>query len=128
MKTDQVKKTGLIRIWNAFKYSLDGLTASFKDEAAFRQELGLCLVMVPLAVIAPFSLTYKAVLIFSMILVLVVELLNTAIEALTDLCTEEIHPMAKKAKDCGSAAVLVSLLLSGSLWILGLYDWLCQSV
>lgn len=122
----EAKKTGFIRIWNAFKYSLDGLKAAAQDEAAFRQELGLCLVLIPIAAIAPFSLFYKALLIFSMVMVLVVELLNTSIEALTDLYTKEYHSLAKKAKDCGSAAVLLSLLISGSLWGIGIYDWLCK--
>ena len=122
MSTEKAK--GLVRIWNAFGYSLDGLKSTFEDEAAFRQELIMCLVLLPLAFYVPIPLTFKLLLISSMILVLIVELLNSAIEALTDLITKDFQILAKKAKDCGSAAVLGSLILSGCLWGVALYYWL----
>lgn len=118
------KTTGIRRIWNALFYSIDGIRTTWKDEAALRQELVLALVLTIAACIIPFSLYMRIILISSMALVLIVELLNSAIEAIVDMVTEEFNPLAKKAKDCGSAAVLLSLLLAGGIWIAALYDLL----
>lgn len=110
------KATGLRRLMNAAHYSIDGLKATFADEAAFRQELLACLVLVPLAFwIAP-DTTSLAVMIGSLLLVLVVELINSAIEAVVDLHSAAIHPLAKKAKDAGSAAVLVMIAITTLCW------------
>lgn len=103
-------KTGLVRIWNAFRYSLAGLQAAFRHEDAFRQECLLALVLIPVALFLPASGIGKAMLIGSTILVLIVELLNSAIEATVDRVSLERHLLAKRAKDIGSAAVMLSLL------------------
>lgn len=102
-------KTGLIRVWNAFGYSLAGLRAAFANEAAFRQECLLAVILIPAAFLAPADGTGKALLVGSVLLVLVVELFNSAIEAVVDRISLERHPLAKHAKDIGSAAVLLSL-------------------
>ncbi len=116
------KPTGLKRIWLAFIYSMDGFRAAWKGEAAFRQELLLALVMLPLGfVLGRNTLEYIA-LAGTVLLVLIVELLNSAIEATVDRVGLERHELAKKAKDMGSAAVLVSLLLVVLTWSLVFAD------
>jgi diacylglycerol kinase (ATP) len=103
-------KTGLRRLWNAFGYSLAGFRAAYKHEDAFRQEVLLAVIMVPLAVFLPASHIGKALMIGSVLLVIMIELLNSAIEAAVDRISLENHRLAKRAKDIGSAAVLVSLV------------------
>jgi diacylglycerol kinase (ATP) len=104
------------RLWKALFYSLDGLKAAWRDEAAFRQDVALVLVSVPFALwLAPDRISL-ALMLASGVLVLVVELLNTGIEAAIDRHGEERHPQSKKAKDCGSAAVLVALTLMVVVW------------
>ena len=103
-------KTGLRRIWNSLHYSLAGLRAAFKHEDSFRQEAVLALVLIPLAWILPASGVGHALMIAAILLVLIVELLNSAIEATVDRVSIEHHPLAKRAKDIGSAAVFVALL------------------
>src|SRR5271169_805763 len=103
-------KTGLQRIWNAFGYSLDGLRSAYKHEAAFRQETLLAVLLVPLALWLPGSHIGKVLMICSVLLVIIVELLNSAIEAIVDRISLDQHELAKRAKDIGSAAVLVSLV------------------
>lgn len=102
-------KTGLRRLWNALHYSLDGLYAAYRLEDAFRQEVRLALVLVPLALWLPVTRAEKGLLIASVLAVLVVELLNSAVEAVVDRVSLENHHLAKRAKDIGSAAVLVTL-------------------
>ena len=114
-------KTGLRRIWNALFYSIDGFAAAFRHEHAFRQESLLALVLIPTALFLPVSGTGKALMIASVLLVLVVELLNSAIEAAVDRISLERHRLAKRAKDIGSAAVLVSLVNVVLVWILVLF-------
>jgi len=103
-------KTGLQRIWKAFGYSLDGLRAAYQHEAAFRQEIYLSALLIPLALWLPTSHIGKALMIGSVLLVIIVELINSAIEAIVDRISLEQHELAKRAKDIGSAAVLVSLI------------------
>lgn len=107
---------GLRRILNATRYSIDGLRAAWSHEDAFRQELLLAAVMVPLALWLPVSLVEKVLLVGVVMLVLIVELLNTGIEAAIDRDSLEINPLGKRAKDYGSAAVMLSLLLAGGTW------------
>ncbi len=114
--------TGLKRIWNALGYSLAGLAAAFRHEAAFRQELLLAIVLIPLALYLPVGAPGKALMIASVMLVLIVELLNSAIEAVVDRVSPEHHPLAKRAKDIGSAAVFVSLANVIIVWLLILFD------
>ena len=114
-------KTGLRRIWNALFYSFDGLKAAYRHEDAFRQEVWLALVLIPLALILPASGTGKALMIASVLVVLIVELLNSAVEATLDRVSLEHHRLAKRAKDIGSAAVLFSLINVMVVWLLVLF-------
>ncbi len=114
-------KTGLRRVWNALFYSIDGITAAFRHEDAFRQEALIALVLIPTAFFLPASGVGKALMIASVLLVLVVELLNSAVEAAVDRISLENHKLAKRAKDIGSAAVLVSLVNVAAVWGLVLF-------
>lgn len=109
-------RTGFARLKRAFFYSIDGFAAAYRNEDAFRQELLLAAVLIPAALWSPVSGVAKALLISSVLLVLVVELLNSAIEAVTDRISIEDHALAKQAKDMGSAAVLGSLVLLAAVW------------
>lgn len=112
------RHTGIRRIVHALRYSWEGFTSAFREEAAFRQELLLLVAGVPAALLLGSSAAERALLIGSLLLVLVVELLNTAIESAVNLASPTLHPLAKRAKDCGSAAVLVALLNAATLWII----------
>jgi diacylglycerol kinase (ATP) len=114
-------KTGLTRLINAFRYSLDGLSAAYRHEDAFRQETLLALVLIPVALFLPGSGIGKALMIGSVLLVLVVELLNSAIEAVVDRVSLDRHHLAKRAKDIGSAAVLIALINVVVTWGLVLF-------
>lgn len=105
-------------MWRGLLHSLDGLSAAFRHEEAFRQEVLLALVLIPLALHAPTSGIGKALMIASVLFVLVIELINSAIEAVTDRISLEHHVLAKRAKDMGSAAVMLSLLAVPTVWIL----------
>ena len=118
----QKGKTGLVRIWNAFFYSMEGLKAAYVNEAAFRQEVLLAIVLIPLAIVLKTPLTGKALMIGSVLLVLLVELLNSAVEAVVDRVSYEHHELAKRAKDIGSAAVLIALINCGVIWLLVLLE------
>jgi diacylglycerol kinase (ATP) len=104
------------RIINAFWYSLSGLRLAWRDEAAFRQEVALAIVLLPLGAWLAENGVELALLWLSVLLVLVAELLNSAVEAAIDRIGEEIHPLSKKAKDVGSAAVLVALVACALVW------------
>ncbi len=114
-------KTGLRRVWNAMFYSLEGLKAAYRHEDAFRQEFWLAVVLIPLALFLPASGPGKALMIASVLLVLIVELLNSAVEATVDRVSLEHHRLAKRAKDIGSAAVMISLLNVVVVWLLVLF-------
>jgi diacylglycerol kinase (ATP) len=111
-------KTGLVRIWNALFYSLDGLKAAFKHEDAFRQEFLLASILVPLGLWLGETGSEKAMLTGVVLMVLVVELLNSGIEAVVDKASPETNELAKRAKDMGSAAVLISLTMAFLVWVL----------
>jgi diacylglycerol kinase (ATP) len=111
-------KTGLARVWNALFYSFDGLKAAYRHEDAFRQELLLAAFLLSLGVWLGASGVEKALLSGVVLLVLIVELLNSGIEAIVDKASPETHELAKQAKDMGSAAVLISLTLAALVWIL----------
>lgn len=114
-------KAGVARIWNAFLYSVEGLSAAFRHETAFRQEVLLAVILIPTALLLPASGTGKALMLASVLLVLIVELINSAIEAVVDRISPEHHPLAKRAKDFGSAAVLLSLINVSLVWALVLF-------
>lgn len=108
--------TGIGRILRAAKFSSQGIAAAWKNEAAFRQELLLVVVLLPIGVWLGQTALERAVLIGSLLLVLVVELLNSAIEAAIDRHGDEVHELSGRAKDMGSAAVLISLLTVVVIW------------
>jgi len=114
-------KTGLQRIWNACHYSLDGLAAAFRHEDAFRQEVFLAAILIPAALFMPVAATGKALMVASVLLVLIVELLNSAVEAAVDRISLENHLLAKRAKDIGSAAVFISLVNVPVVWLIVLF-------
>jgi diacylglycerol kinase (ATP) len=109
-------KPGLTRIVNALGYSIKGLVAAFRHEAAFRQELFLVAIALPLGLYLGESGVERALLSGSLLLVLIVELLNSAVEAIVDKTSPEFHDLAGRAKDLGSAAVMTSLVLAGVVW------------
>lgn len=102
-------KTGLQRVWRAFHYSLDGLRAALAHEDAFRQEAVLATILIPLTFFLPATGLGRALMIASVLLVLIVELINSAIEAVVDRVSLDRHHLSKRAKDIGSAAVFVAL-------------------
>lgn len=118
MESPHKGKTGLRRLINAAGYSWAGLVAAARHEDAFRQELMLAAVLVPLGLWLGATGIERAVLVGSVILVLAVELLNSAVEAAVDRISLENHNLAKRAKDIGSAAVLLSLVNLGVVWLL----------
>ena len=109
-------KTGLVRLWNALGYSRDGLIAAWQNEAAFREEILLAAIAIPLAFYLGKSGVERALMIGSIVLILIVEILNSAVEAVVDKASPEKHELAKRAKDMGSAAVLLSLLNAAVIW------------
>lgn len=118
MESPYKGKTGLRRLWNAFHYSLAGFKAAFKNEDAFRQECLLAVALIPAALLLPVAMIDKSMMIASVFLVLIVELLNSAVEATVDRISLEDHLLAKRAKDIGSAAVLLSLVSLSAVWLL----------
>jgi diacylglycerol kinase (ATP) len=107
---------GLTRAWHAAKNSWCGIVYAFQEESAFRQELFLLVVLSPIALFLPISPLEKCALIASLILVLVVELLNSSVEAAIDRISFDHHDLSKRAKDFGSAAVMLALLIAALLW------------
>ena len=114
-------KTGLRRLINAFGYSVEGFKAAFKHEDAFRQEVFLAIVLIPLAFYLGKTSIEKALMIASVLLVMIVELLNSAVEAAVDHTSTEHHALAKRAKDIGSAAVFFALTIVLVVWGLVLF-------
>lgn len=119
MKTN---KTGIARILNAFIYSRDGFKSVFKTEEAFRQDVLLCSILFILATILNISYIEKLFLYSSLFLVIISELVNTAIEMTIDRISDEIHPLSKIAKDIGSAVVLTSFVYLILVWVVILYQ------
>ncbi|MDE2429991.1 MAG: diacylglycerol kinase [Burkholderiales bacterium] len=115
-------KSGLRRIFAAFFYSLDGFRSAWRNEYAFRQELVLVILGVVIALVLPVSAFEKLVMIAVLMLILVVELINSAIEAVVDRVSLERHSLSKNAKDFGSAAVLLTFLIALATWIVILMD------
>jgi diacylglycerol kinase (ATP) len=111
-------KTGLIRIVHAFFNSLNGLRDAWTHESAFRQEILLAIVLIPTACLVHVSNVERAALIGAVLLVIIVELLNTSVEAAIDRISFDHHSLSKRAKDIGSAAVFVALVLLATVWAL----------
>jgi diacylglycerol kinase (ATP) len=126
MTHPQKTRTGWSRIVHATGYSLAGLRAAWLHERAFRQECMAAVVLCPAALWLGRNGLEAALLAGSVMLVLIVELLNSAIEAVVDRVSPELHPLAKRAKDCGSAAVLLAIMTSAMLWVGALWQ-LCSS-
>ena len=113
---------GLTRAIHAAKNSWHGLIFAYQEESAFRQELVLLLVLSPIAILLPVGLFEKALMICSLIMVLVIELLNSSVEAAIDRISFEHHDLSKRAKDFGSAAVMLALLIAFVIWAAVLYQ------
>jgi diacylglycerol kinase (ATP) len=118
MKSPYKGKTGLRRLMNAFGYSIAGTLAAFKHEDAFRQEVVLAVVLTPVALYFGDTATHQALMISSLLFIIVVELLNSSIEATVDRISVKHHKLAKRAKDIGSAAVFFSLINASVIWFL----------
>ncbi|HEC86228.1 MAG: diacylglycerol kinase [Candidatus Parabeggiatoa sp. nov. 2] len=115
------QNTGLTRLVKAFGYSIAGFKAAWINEQAFRQEVLLCIVLIPLAFWLGDSGVERALLISCLLLVLITELFNSAIEAVADRISQEKHPLIGRAKDIGSAAVFIALCYTVLVW--GLVLW-----
>jgi diacylglycerol kinase (ATP) len=113
---------GITRAFRAAINSWNGLIYAYKEESAFRQELALSLILIPLAIYLPVTPVEKIVLIASVILVLITELLNSSVEAAIDRISFEVHDLSKRAKDFGSAAVMLALLLCALTWAIVLSE------
>jgi diacylglycerol kinase (ATP) len=119
---DRPKPRGLIRLWRAFGNSWKGFKGAFREEAAFRQELGLSLLLFPLGLWLGDNGIERALLVGPIFIVLIVELLNSAVEATVDRIGLERHKLSGLAKDIGSAAVFTSFALLATVWVLVLWD------
>ncbi len=121
---DKASNTGFRHLVNATRFSYQGIRAAFKYESAFRQELGIIILLIPLGVwISESALQFTGLMAISMF-VLVVELLNSGIEAAIDRIGPEYHPLSGRAKDYGSAAITLSLTLAGAVWLVTLLEHL----
>lgn len=109
---------GLRRLFNAFLYSLSGLRLAFRHESAFRQEIALAAVLLPLACVLPVEPVERVMLIVPVLMLLIVELLNSSVEAAIDRIGFDSHRLSKRAKDLGSAAVLLALIVLTIVWAL----------
>ena len=118
MKSPYKGKTGLRRLINAFGYSIAGTLAAFKHEDAFRQEVILAAILTPVAIYYGETTIDQALMISSLFLIIIVELLNSSIEATVDRISVKHHKLAKRAKDIGSAAVFFSLINAAVIWFL----------
>lgn len=109
---------GIKRVWNALRYSMRGLASALKNESAFRQELGLAVVLIPIAIVLALPALETLALIGSTVMVLIVELINSSIEAAVDRISLDHHRLSGRAKDLGSAAVFLALGLCLLTWVL----------
>ncbi len=113
---------GLVRLFHAITYSKQGLIFAYRNEAAFRQEIWLGLILIPIALLLPLEAIHKVAMISSLMMVVVVELLNSAIEAVVDRIGPEHNELAGRAKDMGSAAVMLTLLVAILVWAVELFS------
>lgn len=119
---DRLKPSGVTRVVRAFGNSWKGFRGAFREEAAFRQELALAVIAIPLGLWLGETGVERALLVAPVLLILIVELLNSAIEATVDRIGMERHQLSGLAKDIGSAAVMLSFFLLGTVWLLVLLD------
>ena len=126
MNQPETKVRGFRRLWVATRYSAMGLSHALRGEPSFRQEVAACLVLVPLGIWLGRSGVERALLIGSLFLVLIVELINSAIEAVVDRFGGEIHALSGQAKDLGSAAVFVALVNAAVVWLLVLWPTITE--
>ena len=120
---DKSSNTGIRHLINATRFSMHGLKSAFMHESAFRQELALLVCLIPVGLIISSSLKEFVLLMAVSVFVLVVELLNSAIEAVVDRISVEHHPKSELAKDYGSAATMMALLIAGSVWATGIVGY-----
>ncbi|MDP0498923.1 MAG: diacylglycerol kinase [Verrucomicrobiota bacterium JB022] len=116
------RAVSMLRMSKATQYSLMGLAAAWREEASFRFEVILGIMLFPAAIFLPMGLAFKGLLCASMFMVLAMECINSAVEACVDYISAERHPLAKRAKDLGSAAVFFCLLNCGSLWVIAVVE------
>jgi len=117
MKSSYKSASGCMRIWRAFGYSMQGLAAAFRHESAFRQELLLVAVLAPCAFWVGRTPLQILLLLASLVCILLLELVNSAIEALADAVSPDTHPLLGRAKDLGSAAVFLAMLIAAGIWL-----------
>lgn len=110
------------RVWNALFYSIDGLITCYKTEQAFRQELLLCALLCPVPFLLDLSVTSRGLMLLCLVLILIAELVNSALEALADQISTDHHELIKKAKDAGSAIVFLCLILTGIVWAMIIFS------
>ena len=116
------KRRSVLNFFASVRYAVEGFIAALRHEPSFREGLIFCLLLTPLAIILPVNAVSTALMIGSLVLILVVELLNSAIEAVVDRISFERHELSGRAKDYGSAAVLLALLLCGGIWAAALWQ------
>lgn len=116
MYSPEKGKSGFKRILNAWQYSLAGIKAAYQNEAAFRQIVWICVVLIPLSFVLPVSAVERAIMIFVCLFSMIVELLNSAIENVVDRISLERHELSKRAKDMGSAAQMIALTIIFVTW------------
>jgi diacylglycerol kinase (ATP) len=121
-RIERSKPRGFVRLWRAFGASARGFAGAYRDEAAFRQELAFATVVIPVGLWLGHNGVERALLVGPVFIILIVELLNSAVEATVDRIGYERHTLAGLAKDLGSAAVFSSFLLLGGVWLLVLLD------
>ena len=121
MNKKPATKKGFIRIWNAFVYSLNGLRLAITQETSFKQEIGIYIVLLFVLFFLPLPFIFKCLLFFANTIVLIVEIINSAIESIVDMTSPEYHELAGKGKDLGSAAVFISMVLAIILWLCAIY-------
>jgi len=117
----RTRNGGIIRIWDALRFSLQGLASTWRHEKAFRQEAWIIIPLLPFSFWIGTTATQRALLIISALLIFIVELLNSAIETLVNRVGTEMHELSGRSKDMGSAAVMISLISAGAVW--GIIAW-----
>lgn len=123
-KQKPAKATGIKRVINATKYSLQGLTYALKNETAFTQELTITILFIPLLIFIPCEVTFKVLVIMAHFSVMITELLNSAIEKVVDKVCPDYHILAKQAKDLASCAVFFAIVATVICWAFAIFNWL----